>query len=255
MTSPAAELWRHGTRQSRRPEAAVKLAIFDVDGTLLNNLASEDSCFADAVSEIMSLPALNTDWASYQDVSDSGIATEAYRLAYGINPAPHLLVATIDRFVERLTATHRTTPLMPVAGAEHLFTALPSHGWTIALATGAWMQAAAFKLTASSLPWELMPMATSEDGPARTDIVRCAWARAEGTHPHVPFERVVSIGDGVWDVETARTLKLPFVGVAHGIRAEKLRTAGASCVLTDFSDVVATLAALERAVMPLNPIP
>jgi beta-phosphoglucomutase-like phosphatase (HAD superfamily) len=31
----------------------LKLAIFDVDGTLLDNLASEDRCFTQALSEVL----------------------------------------------------------------------------------------------------------------------------------------------------------------------------------------------------------
>jgi phosphoglycolate phosphatase-like HAD superfamily hydrolase len=233
----------------------VKLAVFDVDGTLLNNLASEDACFADALSEVMSIPTLNTDWTTYRHVSDAGIATEAYRLAYGIDPPPHLLTATVDRFVELLTSANRTRPLTPVAGAEHLFAALPSLGWTMAIATGAWKLAAAFKLSACSLPWETVPIATSEDGPARADIVHCARARAESFRGHAAFDKIVSIGDGVWDVETARALKLPFVGVGDGVRAEQLRSAGASRVLSDFADLHAVHEALEQAGLPLCPVP
>ncbi len=73
----------------------MKLAIFDVDGTLLNNLASEDACFAKTVSEVLRLPALNTDWATYRHVTDGGIATEAYRRVYPTDSPLNLLDAAI----------------------------------------------------------------------------------------------------------------------------------------------------------------
>jgi phosphoglycolate phosphatase-like HAD superfamily hydrolase len=227
----------------------VKLAIFDVDGTLLNNLACEDACFTQALSEVLALPAVNDDWAAYRHVSDVGIATEAYRLAYGIDPAPELLEATITRFVELLAIAHGTEQIAPVAGAEHLFTALPQHGWAVAMATGAWHRAVVFKLAAASLSCDGIPLATAEDGPSRTDIVQRARMRAE-VHHRARFERVVSIGDGVWDAHAAQALRLPFVGVGRGVRARRLRAAGASIVLADFADLADTLSALEQADEP-----
>ncbi|MDB4913543.1 MAG: hypothetical protein JWM95_1187 [Gemmatimonadetes bacterium] len=228
----------------------MKLAIFDVDGTLLNNLASEDACFAKAVSEVLRLPELNTDWATYGHVTDGGIATEAYRRVYSTDPAPALLDAVIARFVELLAITHRTEHITEVAGASNLLLALPSLGWSVAIATGAWQRAASFKLTAGALPWEQLPIATAEDGPARTDIVQRARAQAETLYNVSSFEKVVSIGDAVWDVTTARALGLPFVGVGRGVRANRLRMAGASIVLADFADVETVLLALEQAVIP-----
>jgi phosphoglycolate phosphatase-like HAD superfamily hydrolase len=245
----------YGTTRPLRRDAFVKLAIFDVDGTLLNNQACEDACFTQALSEVLVLPALNDDWATYRDVSDAGIATEAYRLVYGIDPTPALLEATITRFVELLGLAHRAEQIAQVAGAEHLFSALRLNGWAVAIATGAWHGAAAFKLAAAAFSYESVPIATAEDGPARTSIVRRAHIRAEIAYHISPFERVVSIGDGVWDAHAAQALGIPFVGVGDGIRADRLRAAGASIILKDFVDISETLAALQNAGEPLSTVP
>ena len=61
------------------------------------------------------------------------------------------------------------------------------------------------------------------------------------------------MGDGVWDVDAARTLSLPFVGVAAGARPERLRAAGAASVLPDLSSGVTVLATLEMATIPSAP--
>ncbi|MDB4915934.1 MAG: hypothetical protein JWM95_3578, partial [Gemmatimonadetes bacterium] len=156
----------------------------------------------------------------------------------------------IARFLELLAIAHRTEHITEVAGASRLLLALPSLGWSVAIATGAWQRAASFKLTAGELPWEKLPIATAEDGPARTDIVQRARARAEALCSVTAFEKVVSIGDGVWDVTAARSLGLPFVGLGQGVRANGLRFAGASIVLGDFADVAAVFLALEQAVVP-----
>ena len=56
-----------------------KLAIFDVDGTLLDNMEVEDACYSAALREVLELPWLDTDWTHYEHVSDAAIAVEAYR--------------------------------------------------------------------------------------------------------------------------------------------------------------------------------
>jgi phosphoglycolate phosphatase-like HAD superfamily hydrolase len=64
------------------------------------------------------------------------------------------------------------------------------------------------------------------------------------------WSRVVSLGDGVWDVRTAAELRLPFIGIGSGERAERLRDAGAETVLADLRDTNELLGALERAGVP-----
>jgi phosphoglycolate phosphatase-like HAD superfamily hydrolase len=232
----------------------MKLVVFDIDGTLLDNLAAEDECFVQALRDGLGLSAVSPDWETYQHVSDHGIVIETYRRELGGAPSPDAVADTVGRFVALLAAAHHAQPISPTRGAAELLTTLPSHGWAIAMATGAWRRAAHLKLTAAGLHDDAIPLATSEDGPARTDIVKTAVARAE-RHYDATFDRIVSVGDGVWDVEAARGLALPFVGVAAGARAERLRAAGAGSVLPDLSSRLAVLATLESATIPSAPSP
>jgi phosphoglycolate phosphatase-like HAD superfamily hydrolase len=49
------------------------------------------------------------------------------------------------------------------------------------------------------------------------------------------------------DVSAAVALRLPFVGVGRGERADRLREAGARAVLGDFADLAATLEMITSA--------
>jgi phosphoglycolate phosphatase-like HAD superfamily hydrolase len=60
------------------------------------------------------------------------------------------------------------------------------------------------------------------------------------------FEKIVSVGDGVWDVRTAKNLNLDFVGIARGKRAGKLRQAGAEFLIEDFRDYKVFLEYLNK---------
>ena len=43
----------------------VKLAIFDIDGTLTDTNSVDDGCFVKALSEAHAITEINTDWATY----------------------------------------------------------------------------------------------------------------------------------------------------------------------------------------------
>lgn len=231
----------------------MRLAIFDVDGTLLDNLESEDACYASALRDGLGLPLLDTDWRTYEHVTDEGVAREAHERAFGYAPSADRIAGTIDRFVVLLADAHAASPLQPIAGAADLLTVLPQRGWLPALATGAWGQATRFKLAAAGLAVQHVPLATAEDGPARAAIVQAAWERA--LDGRAPFERVILVGDGVWDVATAQSLGLPFVGRATGERAVELLAYGTRHVLPDFSDIDQTISAFESAGVPLGAAP
>jgi phosphoglycolate phosphatase-like HAD superfamily hydrolase len=105
------------------------------------------------------------------------------------------------------------------------------------------------KLRAIGIGHEGLAMASSSDASTRTEIITVAIQRLTGGHPNA-LERVVSLGDAVWDVRAAAELDVPFVGIGSGVRAERLRAAGAAFVLEDLSDTARLCAALESATPP-----
>lgn len=231
----------------------MNLAVFDVDGTLLDNHACENECYAAALRDVLRLPALDSQWDKYEHVTDTGIAVEAFRRHFGSEPTVEQVSATILRFVALLQAAceANASAIVPIAGAEQILPTLLQRGWAVAIATGAWKRAAEFKLDVAGVERTDVPLASSEDGPARVTIIESARALAERRHGVERFSRVVSIGDGVWDVTAARSLGVPFVGVGAGRRAEKLYAEGARVVLADFSDRGRVIAALEIAAVPV----
>jgi len=231
----------------------VKLAIFDVDGTLLDNVASEDVCYAAALIKGLGLAALDTDWRTYRHVTDEGVAREAFERAFGVPPSAEAIARTIDHFLTFLADAHAQEPLRSISGAAELLETLSARGWTLALATGAWQRAARYKLAAAELPIDDLPLATAEDGPARVAIVQAAWARAG--NERAPFNRVVLVGDAVWDVASAQALGLPFVGRATGERATELRARGATVVFDDYTNLEAVVTAFDVAGVPLATTP
>ncbi|MES3034922.1 MAG: HAD family hydrolase [Gemmatimonadota bacterium] len=229
----------------------MNLAIFDIDGTLLDNTATEDACFVHALHTGLGLDNIDQDWSRYQHVTDQGIACEAYERATRSQPSPAALARTVEHFVAGLSEACRQAPIQSVRGAAQLLADLPRLGWMPVLATGAWRRAALFKLRSAGLRAAHLVLATSEDGPARVAVFRTALERAcyrvDGHTSASSFDRVVLIGDGVWDIAVARELGVPFVGRGVGSGAARLRDAGAKTVIHDYSDTSAVLHALEAA--------
>ena len=226
-----------------------KLVIFDVDGTLVGSYELEGECFAAAFDDALGITDIDLDWARYDHVTDPGIATQIIRERKGREPSAGELARLQAAFRVRLAeAAGRDGAFAAVFGAAGLLAALRARAdWALALATGAWREAALFKIGRSGLDVHGLPAAYGEDGPSRQSIVSAAIARARAQAGVDDFRHIVCVGDGVWDVHTATGLGLPCIGIGIGRRAERLGTEGASEVFPDFTNTESVLNALEDA--------
>jgi phosphoglycolate phosphatase-like HAD superfamily hydrolase len=223
-----------------------RLAVFDIDGTLTDTNGVDDECYCVAVGEALGILPSEIDWAGAAHVTDS----EIFRYLCGVHGRGEPPASAFDnaraRFVERLTAALAREParFTAIPGAPKAIRAIQEAGWSVALATGGWGASARLKLRAAGIDLPDAVLACADDAASRADIVRIARQRAENFYGR-RFERVVSIGDGVWDVTTAMSLGLPFIGIAAGGRAAALRDAGAQTVFQDYETLNEFLAALS----------
>ncbi len=211
------------------------LVIFDVDGTLIDSLGVDDGLFARACSDALGIDDIDTDWSAYRHVTDLGIITELYRQHFERGPSDHEVAQVQRRHIALLEAVigRDSTPMRAIPGAAEALGDLGRQGWTVAIATGGGRDSALLKLGAAGLDISKVPAAFSEDGPARESIMETARTRAFG---EAPPAKTVYVGDGVWDTRAAARLGLGFVGVAFGTSGDRLREAGASHILHDYTD-------------------
>ncbi len=225
------------------------LIIFDIDGTLIESFVLDTAAYVDALRDVFGFDDFSEDWASYRHVTDIGILTEVFVLRHDRAPSSEEIARVQARYVallsERVTAAGGLRPLPGVADMlAHLF-ASPEHA--VAYASGCWGASARYKMQMAGLPTDKVPCAFCDDDISREGIWRLARQRSEALHGRI-FSRVVCVGDGVWDVRTARRLGHGFVGVGRGVEAERLRAEGAVDVLADFQDVDGFLALLPTFV-------
>ena len=227
------------------------LAIFDIDGTLTDTNGVDDESYRAAVASAIEVAPETVDWSDALHVTDAEIFRHLCERHGRGQPSAELISSARSQFVERLTVTLVAEPhrFSEIAGAANMLRRLSTEGWCVALATGGWGPSARLKLRAAGLGIDDALLACADDGISRADIVELAKCRAESFYG-TRFDRVVSIGDGVWDVDTAAALCLPFIGIARDEKAMRLREAGAQVVFPDYQDVDAFVEALHTAPSP-----
>jgi phosphoglycolate phosphatase-like HAD superfamily hydrolase len=228
----------------------LKLAIFDIDGTLADTNKSDAECFARAVADEFSIHEINLHWSDYENVTDSGIAQTLYKDKFGRLPTQADIVRLKKRFFGHLRDVFDSEPVSfrQKSGASNILERSSNHSnWSIAYATGGWHDSAIFKLQSAGLPVGQIPLSTSDDAIERTVIVSLAIERSQQSYATKHFERTVFVGDGVLDAKTAILLDLPFIGVGQ---RDQFNSFSNISVITDFVDVDRFLGLLESASMP-----
>jgi phosphoglycolate phosphatase-like HAD superfamily hydrolase len=216
----------------------VKLVLFDVDGTRLDNLRGDDAAYLRAFQREFGIDKIDADWSKYAHCTDSCITREILSAHFGRPATDDDVRRAREAYVEELRRAFAsgTGCATPMRGVEAALDAVAALGFVTALATGGWRASALLKLEAAGLAaMTRRPGGFADDHETREGIAEIARARAEHEARRVA-ERVVFVGDAVWDVKACAALRLPFVGIAKGPRAERLSAAGASIVLPDFTD-------------------
>jgi phosphoglycolate phosphatase-like HAD superfamily hydrolase len=230
----------------------VTLVVFDLDGTLTRTLAVDGDCYLQAFDESLGVTDVNDTWSDYEHVTDLGVMREVFQSRFGRAPDPAEIEAFVACFVGLLRGRYESAAnaFGEIPGAAAFLARLRHAKWGVAIATGGWERAARFKIDAAQLGAGHLPAAFAEDGPARHEIVQAAITRAKTYYRENAFQRVVLVGDAIWDLKCAQTLGLPFVAVAHPDRATHLGELGTSHVIEHFIDQDGCFRCLEEARVP-----
>ena len=231
----------------------VKLAIFDIDGTLTNTNSVDNECFVKALSEAHAITEINTDWATYRHTTDSGITLQIFQERFGRDPEDPELDKFKSCFVSMLREQYHSnsSSFTAIAGASVALSMLTRESdWALAIATGCWRESALLKLRAAKIDIDGIPAAYAEDGLSREEILLAAVSQSLEQYQLSSFGKIVSIGDGLWDVRTARRLSFTFLGVGCGESAAMLHQAGAKHVIEDFADYGQLVRFLNQAEIP-----
>ncbi len=231
----------------------MNLAVFDIDGTLTNTNSVDNECFVKAFADAYAIVGISTDWAAYPHTTDSGIMLHIFQERFGRAPKANELNKFNQCFIGLLSEQYQSSSshFAEISGAANALNFLKRESeWAIAIATGCWRESAFLKLKAAGIKIDGIPIAVAEDGISREEIIQVAVSEAKSYYRHGDFEKIVSIGDGLWDVRAAARLEIAFLGVGSGETEAKLHQAGAKHVIKDFVDFAQLMRCLNEAEVP-----
>jgi phosphoglycolate phosphatase-like HAD superfamily hydrolase len=210
--------------------------MFDIDGTLTESNELDDEAYLQALHEVFRFAEVSSDWASYSHVTDVGILNEVCRYQIGRNPSLVEVEAFQQHFLELLIrGAAARGGVKAISGASQMLQSLiTAPDYRVAYAGGSWRASAIFKLQSANLPIDL-PHAFADDDESREGIMAISLSRAEKYYDR-SFNRLIYIGDGIWDLRSSQNLGYSFIGIASGNKAEVLFQAGAERVFPNYND-------------------
>ncbi len=222
------------------------LIMFDIDGTLTQSYEYDKELFARAFKSVISCDEVDTEWANYTNTTSTGITSEATLRATGREVRKDELTEVERRLISYLEQRCQINPaeFKEIPGAASILSALSARDdLAISIATGCWSSEARFKLQASGLEVDDIPMATSDEAAAREQIMLLSESKARLKNRIARFDRIIYVGDGIWDFDASKRLGYKFIGV--GGRIGKLKTAGVQHLFADYSNKESFLATIE----------
>ena len=221
---------------SPRAPPSGRLAVWDVDGTLVDSRASIQAAMVRAYeAEGLDAPGYDLTRA---------IVGLSLREAMGVL-SPELEPLTLDRLTEGYKAAwvqlHADPafhePLYP--GAADLLEAMAQAGWGMAMATGKSRRGVESVLAAHGWSGVFVSTHCADDGPGKPHpaMLQAALA-ASGAAPG----EAVMIGDTAFDMRMARAAGVRAQGVSWGFHtADEVREGGAHAVAHSFAELHALL--------------
>lgn len=211
------------------------LAVFDIDGTLVDSRASILQAATDAAREL-GLP--DPDYDRVRQIVGLSLPHALAVLEPGLTPLE----------LERFTAAFRASfgrmfdagheePLYP--GAMETLRRLHKDGWRLSLATGQNRRGVARNLARAGWAELFVSSHCAEDGPGKPDP---AMLHAAMTAASAQPASTVMVGDTAHDISMAVAAGVLPQGVAWGFHTPQEQTAaGAAHVAVDFDDLEAAL--------------
>lgn len=231
----------------------MNLVVFDIDGTLLRSVELDDKCFVRALAEVLGIDGVASDWSRYAHPTDSGLTREIVERHHGHQPTDEEIDLVRQRCCQLLSlmVLRSRSAIREVAGASRLIERLRYDSqWCAAIASGSWQATAQIKLAAAGIDAAGLPAAFADDSHDRSEILSLAIQRAREQYQSDGFQKVVYVGDGIWDVAAARRQGVGFLGVGGSATTELLMRAGAARILGDFTQIQAVFQALDEARIP-----
>tara|TARA_B110000503_G_C7166403_1_gene422057 strand:- start:4444 stop:5103 length:660 start_codon:yes stop_codon:yes gene_type:complete len=187
------------------------LFIFDIDDTLTQSAAIHIECFMESLNEL-GVEKMDTNFGEYLHHTDSYIAKTIYEKELWQTFTEQIKA----QFEKLLTNKMADKTIVEVPGASLFLKELrKTPSVAICFATGSLRRPAIQKLQAIGVDFEDQLLVASDRLSKRESIVKMAIVDAQKFYKLESFDRVISVGDGLWDLKVAENLGLEFIGIGE----------------------------------------
>ena len=207
------------------------LIVFDIDGTLTDSVKIHQAAFIESLLEI-GVENIDTNFKTYKHHTDSYIAKVIYE-----NDRNKLFSdSKILEFERLLNDKISTSKINEILGAKALISFIENEtDFGICFATGSLLKPAEYKLKSIGIHSPENLLVASNHIFEREKIVQKTIKNASRFYNVNQFERIISIGDGLWDLKTAQNLNLEFIGIGLANKAILLQN-GMTNYFDDFTE-------------------
>lgn len=213
-----------------------KLVIFDIDGTLTDSVTLYHKVVGECLN-LMGIQNVDMDFSNYKYHTDSYGLKWNYENSLNESYNKDLLKVFEGLLYDELI---KHPPVSEIEGAKNCVSDLLGANCAVAFATGSLLRPAKLKLDQCEIWYEESLIATSSISFDRETFVLQAIENAKEYFKVEEFDQIYSIGDGVWDLETAQNLGLTFVGIGKAHK-EKLMEKGCLVHFDDLTQLTAYL--------------
>lgn len=183
--------------------------IFDLDGTLVKSSAFDGDLYQQALREVLGHSDFDTDWETYEHVTDTGLLHELLS-NLGVDEHASVTRQVRDLFGEKIrNYLDGGGSCAPIPGAIESLKQLRSSGFKVGIATGGWGHTARMKLHHAGFD-EPTFLSSCDDAMDRPGIMVHCREKLGGD-----ARRVVYFGDASWDLKATKALGWRFVGVGE----------------------------------------
>ena len=185
------------------------LLIFDIDDTLTKSAAIHIQAFIESLHEL-GVEKMDTNFGEYLHHTDSYVSKTIYEKELW-QTFTEQVKAQFEKLLSNKMAEEE---IIEIPGASHFIKEVRKNkSIAVCFATGSLRRPAIQKLQSIGVKFDDHLLVASDRLLKRESIVKKAIADAKGFYQVDSFERIISIGDGLWDLKVAQNLGLEFVGI------------------------------------------
>ena len=186
------------------------LIVFDIDDTLTKSENQHQTAYVNTMIDF-GITEINKDWESYSNVTDSHILKLNYEANFNKKFDLDFIPDFEKKMTERMLNLPKTEEIKGAARIVDFF--MKETEYAICFATGSLLQPALEKLAQANINFVPNLVEASNTIYTRENIVKSAMEKAKNYFQVKEFGHVISVGDGIWDLKTAKNLGVHFLGI------------------------------------------